>query len=74
MANERKEIIKMLYDVGTVGMTMAFSIFIGLGIGYYLDHKVFGGRTTPWLTFIFMAFGVVAAFKNLYTTAKRKDL
>jgi ATP synthase protein I len=74
MANQRKEIMKMLADFGTVGMTVAFSIFIGVGIGYLLDHKVFGGRTAPWLTLIFLAFGVAAAFKNLYMMTKRKDL
>jgi F0F1-type ATP synthase assembly protein I len=55
-------------------MSVAFSIFIGVGIGYYLDHKVFDGRTSPWLTLIFLGFGVVAAFKNLYDMASRKDL
>ncbi|MEJ2033997.1 MAG: AtpZ/AtpI family protein [Deltaproteobacteria bacterium] len=74
MSDQRKEIIKMLADFGTIGMTMAFSIFIGLGIGYFLDHRVFGGKTAPWLTLIFMALGIVAAFKNLFMMAKRKDL
>ncbi|MDA8166040.1 MAG: AtpZ/AtpI family protein [Desulfobacteraceae bacterium] len=74
MANQRKEIMKMLADFGTVGMTVAFSIFIGVGIGYLLDHKVFGGRTAPWLTLIFLGLGVAAAFKNLYMMTKRKDL
>ena len=74
MANQRKEIMKMLADFGTVGMTVAFSIFIGVGIGYLLDHKVFGGRTAPWLTLIFLGLGVAAAFKNLYMITKRKDL
>ena len=74
MANDRKEIFKMLADFGTIGMTVAFSIFIGVGIGYLLDHKVFDGKTAPWFTLIFLAFGVAAAFKNLYQMTKRKDL
>jgi len=74
MSNNRKEIIKLLADFSTIGMTMAFSIFIGVGIGYLLDEKVFNGRTSPWFTLIFLGLGVVAAFKNLYTMAKRKDL
>ncbi len=64
----------MLADFSTIGMTVAFSIFIGVGIGYLLDHKVFGGRTAPWLTLIFLGLGVAAAFKNLYMMARRKDL
>jgi len=74
MAGERKEIIELIARFGTIGMTVAFSIFIGVGIGYYLDHKVFAGRTSPWLTLIFLGFGVAAAFKNLFDMAGRKDL
>lgn len=74
MSNNRKEIMRLLADFSTIGMTVAFSIFIGVGIGYWLDHKVFDGRTSPWLTLIFLGFGVVAAFKNLYSMARRKDL
>ena len=74
MSNNRKEIMKLLGEFSTIGMTVAFSIFIGVGIGYLLDQKVFGGRTSPWFTLIFLGFGVVAAFRNLYSMAKRKDL
>ncbi len=74
MSNDRKEIMKLLADFSTIGMTVAFSIFIGVGIGYYLDHKVFKGRTSPWLTLIFLGFGIAAAFLNLFRMAKRKDL
>lgn len=74
MSNNRKDILRLLAQFSTVGMTVAFSIFIGVGIGYYLDHTVFGGRTSPWLTLIFLGFGVAAAFKNLYDMANRKDL
>ena len=74
MTNSRKEYMKLLADFSTIGMTVAFSIFIGVGIGYYLDNKVFDGRTYPWLTLIFLGFGVAAAFLNLYRMATRKDL
>lgn len=74
MANNRKEMMKLLADFSTIGMAVAFSIFVGVGIGYFLDHKVFGGRTSPWFTLIFLGFGVAAAFKNLFTMARRKDL
>lgn len=74
MTENRKEMMRMLADFSTIGMTVAFSIFIGVGIGYYLDHKLFGGRTYPWLTLIFLGFGIAAAFVNLYRMARRKDL
>jgi F0F1-type ATP synthase assembly protein I len=74
MAENRKEMIRMLADFSTIGMTMAFSVFIGGGIGYFLDRKVFGGKIYPWLTMIFLGFGVASAFVNLYRMARRKDL
>lgn len=74
MSGNRKEMLRLLSQFSTIGMTVAFSIFIGVGFGYFLDHKVFGGRTSPWLTLIFLGFGVAAAFKNLYHMARRKDL
>jgi ATP synthase protein I len=73
VSDNRKEARRLLVEFSTIGMTMAFSIFIGLGIGYLLDHRVFNGRTAPWLTLIFLGFGIVAAFKNLYKLSKRKD-
>lgn len=73
-SGNRKEIMRLLADFSTIGMTMAFSIFIGVGIGYFLDHKVFKGRTSPWFTLIFLGFGIFAAFKNLFKMARRKDL
>ena len=74
MSGSRKEMTKMLADFSTIGMTVAFSIFIGVGFGYYLDNKVFNGSTHPWFTLIFLGFGVASAFLNLYRMATRKDL
>jgi len=74
MAGSRREMMKLLGDFSTIGLTLAASIFIGVGIGYLLDHKVFRGRTSPWLTLIFLGFGIAAGFRNLYILTKRKDL
>lgn len=74
MSESRKEMMKMLADFSTIGMTVAFSIFIGGGFGYFLDHQVFGGTTTPWFSLVFLGFGVAAAFLNLYRMTRRKDL
>lgn len=74
MSDSRKEIMRLLGDFSTIGLTLAASIFVGVGIGYLLDHKVFKGKTAPWLTLIFLGFGIAAGFKNLYALTKRKDL
>jgi len=71
MSETRKEIIRQLGVYSQVGITVVCSIFIGLGIGWYLDNKLFDGKTAPYLTFIFLGFGIVAGFKNLWEIFKR---
>lgn len=69
----RKKAVKIwkMAHLSSIGPTVAFSIFIGLGIGVYLDRKVFG--TTPWLTLIFLALGIAAAFKNILFAIKQAE-
>ncbi len=69
----RQKVGKMwkMAHLTSIGPTVAFSIFIGLGIGVYLDREVFG--TTPWLTLIFLGLGIAAAFKNILYAIKRAE-
>jgi len=71
---KRNQYMKLLADFSTIGITLSASVFIGFAFGYFLDTKVFGGRTKPWMMLVFLLLGVVAGFKNLYLLAKRKDL
>jgi F0F1-type ATP synthase assembly protein I len=71
MSETRKEIFRQLGVYSHVGMSFVFSIFIGLGIGWYLDNKLFDGKTAPYLTFIFLGFGIAAGFRNLWQIAKQ---
>ncbi len=72
MDEDLKKTIKDLGFLSTVGMAMAFSIALGAVAGYYLDRWL---GTRPWLFFVFMGFGIAAAFRNLYILYKKaKDL
>lgn len=72
MDEDLKKTIKTLGFVSTVGIAMALSISLGAFIGYYLD-KWFGTR--PWLSLVFLGFGIAAAFRNLHILYKKaKDL
>jgi ATP synthase protein I len=68
MDPETKKLFRTLSYISTVGLAMALSIGIGAVVGYYLDSK-FG--TEPWLFFVFLGFGIVAAFRNLYMMYKK---
>ena len=72
MDNDTKKMIRTLGHLSTVGLSMGIAIGIGALVGHYLDKK-FG--TAPWLFFIFLGFGVAAAFRNLYIMYKKvKDI
>ncbi len=60
--------IKDLAYFASLGLQMAFSIFIGYGIGRYLDGKF---DTHPWLTIIFFVLGIAAAFRNIGLAIKK---
>ena len=64
--------LKPLLNASVTGFSIVFSILIGLAIGLWLD-KVF--KTKPYLTIIFLIFGVIAGFRNMiYFIKKTKDL
>jgi len=73
MSKMSKEMIHLLGNYGHIGFTFVAAIFIGMGGGIYLDQKVFDDRTTPWFTFIGLAFGIAAGFKSLFDILKQQE-
>jgi len=73
MDKETKKLIRTLGYLSTVGLSMALSVGIGALIGHYLDTRF---QTGPWLFFVFLGFGIAAAFRNLQIMYKRlkKDM
>ena len=62
----KRETVKTLREFAyfsSLGLQVALSIFIGLGIGLFLDRRVFG--TSPWFTLIFLGLGIAAGFRNI---------
>jgi len=66
-----------MYHMATVGINIVVATFMGLAMGWYLDHKILpkliGIDTTPWCTLIFLLFGIIAGFRNVFKMAMRKD-
>ena len=52
----------------SIGFSVALSIFIGLAIGVWLDRKF---DTSPWLTLIFLGFGIAAGYRNIGLAIKK---
>jgi ATP synthase protein I len=51
-----------------MGIHLVSGVLVGMGMGYYLD-KFFG--TKPWLMLLFLVFGIVAGYKNMFREMKR---
>jgi len=67
----RRSTYQQLYEAASLGFTLPLAIGIGFLIGWALDRKVFG--TWPWLTIVFSAFGIAAAFVQLFRTGMGSD-
>ncbi len=70
MKKEDKVFYKKLYSVSTAGIYMVVATMIGFFMGRQLD-KWFD--TYPWMTLIFLFFGIAAGFKNLIEIAIREN-
>lgn len=68
MSEDKREVIKSLLSYSSLGLEMGLCVAIGIGMGYFLD-KFF--HTSPYLTIIFMIFGVIAAMKTIYQLMKK---
>ena len=68
MDGNKGNLFRALELVSSMGMSMVLAIFIGVMIGHLLDDWL---GTGPWFFFIFLTFGIVAGFRNLYIITKR---
>lgn len=68
LSENKRDVIKSLLNYSSLGLEMGLSVAIGIGIGYFLDSYF---KTYPYLTIIFMIFGVVAAMKTIFTLLKK---
>ncbi len=69
MAEDKRQLFKTLGFMSSVGISMVASTFIGLAMGYYLDRWL---GTSPWCTLIFLGFGIVSGFRNIYILTERE--
>ncbi|MGD9309711.1 MAG: AtpZ/AtpI family protein [Desulfosarcina sp.] len=68
MKKETRKWIRELAYYSSLGFSVALSIFIGLGIGVFLDRRF---DTSPWLTLVFLGFGIAAGYRNIGLAIKK---
>ena len=62
------------YSALAEASALGFMFPLALAIGYFWGRWMDGWfGTSPWLTWIFSGFGLVAAFLNLFRLAARSD-
>jgi ATP synthase protein I len=68
VSDDTRQVAKSLLSYSSIGLEMGLSVAIGIAIGYFLDSYF---RTYPYLTVIFMFFGIGAAAKTVYRVWKK---
>jgi ATP synthase protein I len=69
MAEDKRQLFRSLGFLSSVGISMVAATLIGLGMGWWLDKKF---DSSPWFTLIFLGFGIVSGFRNIYILTERE--
>jgi ATP synthase protein I len=71
LAMKKKGTVTDLMAYSQIGLTFALSVVLGFFLGWCLDYKVFAGATAPWLSFLFLGFGIASGFKQLWDLSQK---
>jgi len=69
MSEDRPRLIRSIGFLSGLGISMVAASLIGLAMGYYLDRRL---GTAPWMTLLFLFFGIAAGFRNLFILTRRE--
>lgn len=69
MSEDKKELLRTLGAVSSMGISVAVAIAIGVAIGLQLDKWL---NSAPWFFFIFLLFGIIAGFRNVYKISSKE--
>lgn len=65
----KRGLLLTLGTLSTIGISVVVAIAIGVYVGLKLDKWL---GTEPWFFFIFLFFGIVAGFRNIYIMAGKE--
>lgn len=68
MSDDKRQLYRSLMFASSLGIAMVASILIGLFIGYQLDKWL---DTSPWFTLIWLVFGIISGFRNIFILSRR---
>ncbi len=70
MEEKDRKFLRMVGVLSTAVLTPALAVVVGFFIGLILDRR-FG--TSPWLTALFILFGIIAGAREVYRFVKRSQ-
>lgn len=70
MPDDNRSDSRAYYEAITLGVTFPVAIGLGYLLGHWLDGLL---GIKPWLTIIFTAAGIAAAFINLFRAGSGSD-
>jgi len=68
-SKDKRGLLLTLGTLSTIGISVVVAIAIGVYVGLQLDKWL---NTAPWFFFIFLFFGIVAGFRNIYIMAGKE--
>jgi len=68
-SEDKRKLLLTLGTLSTIGISVVIAIAIGVYVGLQLDKWL---GTEPWFFFIFLFFGIVAGFRNMYIMAGKE--
>ena len=68
MADDKRQLLRSLGFLSSLGISMVAASFIGLFIGYSLDKWL---GTSPWMTLIWLGIGIISGFRNIFILTRR---
>ncbi len=69
-------LLKVLGEGLTIGIAVIGSILAGAITGWLIEEKLLKGKTSPWITTLFIILGAIGGIKNLlyYSRKRLKDI
>jgi len=68
VSDNQRDIWRAAAVLGSIGMIMALSVFVGFGLGYALDRWL---GTLPWISLAGLIMGVIAGFREAIHIIRR---
>lgn len=65
-------LLRVLGESIAIGIAVMGSILAGAITGWFIEEKLLKGKTSPWITTLFIILGAIGGIKNFIYYSKRR--